>query len=59
MLKDANSTNKILLLEGRPGCGKTILTRKISRDWGEGALLKLSVSHSSTSILCHTNHWIK
>ena len=40
MLKDANSTNKILLLEGRPGCGKTILTRKISRDWGEGALLK-------------------
>ena len=40
LLKDVNSTNKILLLEGRPGCGKTTLARKISRDWGEGAILK-------------------
>ena len=39
LLMDVNSTNTILLLEGRPGCGKTTLTRKISRDWGEGAFL--------------------
>ena len=39
LLEDINSKSKILLLEGRPGCGKTTLTRKISRDWGKGAVL--------------------
>ena len=40
LLEGISSTNTILLLEGRPGCGKTTLTRKISRDWGEGAILR-------------------
>ena len=40
LLEAINSKSKILLLEGRPGCGKTTLTRKISRDWGEGAILR-------------------
>ena len=40
LLEGINSKSKILLLEGRPGCGKTTLTRKISRDWGEGAVLR-------------------
>ena len=40
LLEGINSKTKILLLEGRPGCGKTTLTRKISRDWGEGAILR-------------------
>ena len=39
-LEGINSKTKILLLEGRPGCGKTTLTRKISRDWGKGAILR-------------------
>ena len=39
LIKSITSTNRILLLEGRPGCGKTTLTRKISRDWGNGAIL--------------------
>ena len=40
LLEGINSKSKILLLEGRPGCGKTTLTRKISGDWGEGAVLR-------------------
>ena len=28
-----------ILIEGRPGCGKTILLRKISRDWAEEKIL--------------------
>eukprot|EP00731_Ephydatia_muelleri_P002612 Em0001g2612a len=40
LLEGINYENKILLLEGRPGCGKTTLTRKISRDWGEGKFLR-------------------
>ena len=39
LLRSMTSKNRILLLEGRPGCGKTTLTRKISRDWGEGTIL--------------------
>ena len=39
LLGSVNSKNRILLLEGRPGCGKTTLTRKISKDWGEGEIL--------------------
>ena len=32
-----------ILLEGRPGCGKTTLTHKISQDWAKGDILKESV----------------
>ena len=39
LFKHVSSENRIFLLEGRPGCGKTTLTRKISRDWGEGTIL--------------------
>eukprot|EP00731_Ephydatia_muelleri_P002631 Em0001g2631a len=40
LFRSMTSKNRILLLEGRPGCGKTTLTRKISKDWGEGEILK-------------------
>ena len=39
LFESITSQNRIFLLEGRPGCGKTTLTRKISRDWGEGTVL--------------------
>ena len=39
LFESITSDNRILLLEGRPGCGKTTLTRKISKDWGEGTIL--------------------
>ena len=39
LFESVTSQNRIFLLEGRPGCGKTTLTRKISRDWGEGTIL--------------------
>ena len=32
-----------ILLEGRPGCGKTTLTHKISKDWAKMHILKESV----------------
>ena len=40
LMKSITSENRIILLEGRPGCGKTTLMRKLSKDWGEGAILK-------------------
>ena len=35
-----NADRKLILLEGRPGCGKTTLLSKISRDWSNGKVLK-------------------
>ena len=34
-----SSENRVFLIEGRPGCGKTTLTRKVSRDWSEGTIM--------------------
>ena len=39
MLNDIDNS-KFILLEGRPGCGKTTLMNKISRDWSNGKILK-------------------
>ena len=39
MLNDIDKS-RFILLEGRPGCGKTTLMNKISRDWSNGKILK-------------------
>ena len=39
LMDSITSEKRIVLLEGRPGCGKTTLMRKLSKDWGEGAIL--------------------
>ena len=39
MLNDVDNS-RFILLEGRPGCGKTTLMNKISRDWSKGEILR-------------------
>ena len=39
MLSDIDNS-RFILLEGRPGCGKTTFLNKISRDWSKGEILK-------------------
>ena len=39
LMESITSENRIILLEGRPGCGKTTLMRKLSKDWEEGTIL--------------------
>ena len=42
MLNDVDSS-RFILLEGRPGCGKTTLMNKISCDWSNGDFLKSKI----------------
>ncbi len=34
-----NGSRILIILEGRPGCGKTTLMHKLSQDWGKGEVL--------------------
>ncbi len=44
------SSRACLLIEGRPGSGKTTLVHKVSRDWAEG---KLKFNHCRLLLLIH------
>lgn len=38
--KLASEKHYVSLIEGRPGCGKSTLITKVSKDWAEGTILK-------------------